>query len=232
MKLSIIVPVWNNWSATKSCLSDLSRLPDDHEIIVADDASTDNTPKLLAKEFPRVKRVRADKNGGFAKNCNRGYAASTGDYVCFLNNDIKVQRNHETWTIPVIEAASRGGLVGPTIGVLGPDFAFITESNKMPTRGYAYMSGWCITASRGVWERLIPQQQTGPFEEAFPMFFEDASLSFAAKELGILLEIVPVPIRHFGHLTTKRLDINGLYRQSRAIFTEKWKTKLNGGLMS
>ena len=41
--LSICIPVFNKFNFTKSCLKDLEKLPNDHEIIVVDNGSTDET---------------------------------------------------------------------------------------------------------------------------------------------------------------------------------------------
>ncbi len=56
------------------------------EIVVADDASTDNTAEVVAR-FASVKYVRRDKNGGVAAARNTGAAASTGEIIVFGESD-------------------------------------------------------------------------------------------------------------------------------------------------
>ena len=65
---SIIIPVYNQSHFTKQCLTDLSYLDSTNEIIVVNNASTDNTIEVLNK-FP-VRVINNEKNLGFAKACN------------------------------------------------------------------------------------------------------------------------------------------------------------------
>jgi len=90
---SIIIPVYNNLINTQSCLEQLSTtLPDEFkgEIIVVDDASSDETVNLLerwAATDKRVKILRNPENIGFIVSCNRGAEAAKSDVLIFLNND-------------------------------------------------------------------------------------------------------------------------------------------------
>ena len=87
MILSICIPVFNKSLFTKECLNDLSNLPDNHEIIIIDNASTDNTKDIVAT-FPRIKYIENKTNEGFAKACNKGFANSTSNNVMFLNRQV------------------------------------------------------------------------------------------------------------------------------------------------
>ena len=69
---------------------------------------------------------------------------------------------------------------------------------------------------------IIPGND-GPFEESFKTYFEDSDLSFRAKQLGMNLKIVPVPVVHFGKATTKKLGVQGLYESAKQKAKEKWK---------
>jgi glycosyltransferase involved in cell wall biosynthesis len=78
-KTSIVVPVHNRASLTRQCLSILtSTLPEDVEIVVVDDGSTDVTPKLLETYGKRLRVVRHDVAQGFASACNEGAEAARG----------------------------------------------------------------------------------------------------------------------------------------------------------
>jgi len=84
--VSIIIPAYNNATLTVGCLERVTRSSAE-EIVVVDDASVDSTPALLPKFEPRIRVIRHARNIGFARSCNDGAAASTGDYLLFLNND-------------------------------------------------------------------------------------------------------------------------------------------------
>jgi len=226
--LSIVIPVWNKFNFTRACLGDLIQLPDDHEIIIVDNASTDETEQVLSNA-KQVIYKRNNENLGFAKACNIGYSLATAPNVLFLNNDIRVQSNFTDWTKPLIEACPRG-LVGPTMGQLDKNLNFVQEANHKLT-GNSYMGGWCLAASREIWSKLhMPREvtQTGMpaaqiFSEEFGIaYFEDTDLSFRARKLGIKMEVVPVPVVHFGKQTSKQLNVHKLYSQARQIFVKKW----------
>lgn len=226
MKCSIIIPIFNNSIHTNQCLSNLNYLSEnDYEIIVVDNNSEDNTQEII-NNYPRVKYIKNNKNEGFARACNKGYKESLGEYVMFLNNDIKVRNNFNTWPEELIKHAD-DKIVGPTGGLLGPDFSFITETKKIVNNRYFYMSGWCLVSSRKIWDRLILDGDEGPFSTEFGLaYFEDTDLSFRAKQLFIKFEIIQIPVHHFGHQTARKMDINKLYTSAKQIFRSKWKDKV------
>ncbi len=60
------------------------------EVIVVDNASQDDTPAQIAVHFPWVRVIASDKNLGFTGGNNRGFAASRGRFVYFLNPDTEL----------------------------------------------------------------------------------------------------------------------------------------------
>ena len=225
-KLSIVIPCYNKWNFTKSCLSDLLKLPSDHEIII-DNGSSDETQKELEK-YNQIVYHRNDINEGFARACNKGYNLATSSNVLFLNNDIRVKSNYDDWTKEIIEKCDLG-LIGPTMGQLDNNLNFVREYNGY-LDGNSYMSGWCLAASKNIWEKLkikrpaiktdiIPQI----FSEDFFCYFEDTDLSFRAKNIGISMHVVDIPVVHFGKTSSRQLNVHQLYLKSREIFIKKWK---------
>lgn len=225
MKLSIIIPVYNNVNFTKACLNDLSKLPDDHEVIVVNNASSDGTEEVV-RSFDKVTYLKNDTNEGFARACNRGYSESTGEYVCFLNNDIRVRSNYEFWTQPLLKAAEDGALVGPTGGLLDSGFNFIKETDSYIENKYFYMSGWNLTALRKTYNSLILPGEIGPFTTEFKTYFEDTDVSFRAREMSIPMKIIPVSVHHFGKMTSKKVGIAKLYQSAKIGFINKWTDRI------
>jgi len=215
MKASITIPVFNKSHFTKSCLQDLSHLKD-HEIIVVDNNSSDNTESIV-KEF-NVKYIKLDNNYGFGKAVNIGFENSNSDILITLNNDIRVNANKENWTDKLIEFADKG-FVGPTVGYLDSKFNFIKESSKIESYPYIYMSGWCICSSRKNWESI---KEKTFFDERFFAYFEDTDLGFRIKEKNINFIIQDVPVFHFGKQTSKQLNTYKLYLESKQKFEDKW----------
>ena len=234
IEISIVTPVYNKWNFTKGYLEDLLKLDRAKvEIIVVDNASTDETSKSI-KEYEKrttnIKVIRNDSNIGFGKACNVGYNASSGKYVVFLNNDIRVKDKFATWVSELVTKCNDNNLVSPTGGKVDPnnDFQFMYETND-PKKDINYLSGWCIAAKREVWNQFIEQDSIykGPFSEQYFCYFEDTHLSFAASEKGIEFCMTEIPVVHFGKVSSKQLNTYSLYKESRETFIKNWKKKIN-----
>lgn len=226
--LAIVIPCFNNWLYTQKALKYLEKLPDNHIVIVVDNGSEDQTKNL--NSVPGREVIHNEVNLGFAKACNIGYARAVElgyENVMFLNNDIKVVERHHNWTTPLIGRARGGEIVGPTVGVLDDNLNFVCEAIKWPTKGHGYLSGWNITASVKVWSHLILDGEIGPFSSEFGLaYFEDTDLGFRAKKMGIRCSVVPVPVKHYGKVTSKKVGLSELYQHAKPIFLKKWKGKI------
>src|SRR5689334_10387363 len=86
--ISIIVPVFNKLDYTTRCLRAIAAHTRDvpHEVIVIDNASSDDTPRALSRRDD-LRYHRNSENLGFAKASNQGAAMATGRFLLFLNND-------------------------------------------------------------------------------------------------------------------------------------------------
>lgn len=215
MRLSFIICVYNKFNFTKSCLNDLSKLKD-HEIIVVDNASQDDTFKI-PELYPHVKYIRNEQNLGFGKANNIGYEQATSDYVCFINNDIRVKENHENWTDALLKRCDEG-LVGPTMGELKADFSFLREVDKQLTSPLSYLSGWCIASSKTNWDKVAKADSGKIWNEKFFAYFEDTHLSFVARKNNIKLIQQDVPVVHFGKITSSQINTAQLYQDSKKTF--------------
>lgn len=228
--LSICICVWNKSLFTKQALKDLVQLPEDHQVIIVDNGSSDDTQEVV-KSFPCVKYLRLEENRGFAVASNIAYGLSEAPNILFLNNDIKVRSNFTNWTETLLKHCD-DGLVGPTMGQLDANLNFVQEANKMLS-GNSYLSGWCLAGSKKVFERLrIPRKPedigTAPqiFSEEFGLaYFEDSDAGFRARKQGIKMQVVDIPVVHFGKQTSSQLNVHQLYTQSRKIFVSKWGKK-------
>lgn len=235
-KLSIVIPVFNKFNFTKACLEDLFKLPDDHQIIIVDNGSSDETVSLANLKKDNFIYHRNDKNRGFVYASNKGYALSSGSLVMFLNNDVRVQRNHSDWTQPIIDILDKNKrtIVSPTIGILDDQFNFIKETTYTgsdkdasfpPKQKNWYMSGWNLTARREDWKELTLPDDEGPFSTEFWSYFEDTDLSFRAKELNFNFKPCSVPVIHFGRVTSSSIGLSQMYTVSRSTFLKKWSNK-------
>lgn len=224
-KLSIVIPVFNKWNFTKSCLNDLSKLPDDHEIIIIDNASSDETVREINSfqdKLSNLVYVRNEENVFHSKACNQGYAISQADVVLFLNNDIRVKSNHQSWTDSLLQSdLLKNSIFGPTMGQLDDKFNFVKEANQQ-LQGHVYMSGWCLAGHKEVLHKLevAPNQV---WSERYPMYFNDTDLSFRAVKLGIDLKTISLTdVVHFGKVSSSQVNVSKLYHEGRAVFLKDW----------
>ena len=88
--LSIVMPVYNVAPYLPRCLESLAALnPPADEIIVVDDGSTDDCPRILAEFAPRLPQMRVirQENGGLSAARNTGLDAARGKYLAFVDSD-------------------------------------------------------------------------------------------------------------------------------------------------
>ncbi|NBD35035.1 MAG: glycosyltransferase, partial [Chloroflexi bacterium] len=73
--VSVIIPNWNGAHHLPTCLDSLAaQTLAEHEVIVVDNASQDNSLDVLAR-YPRVRVLPLDENRGFTGACNAGFRA-------------------------------------------------------------------------------------------------------------------------------------------------------------
>lgn len=95
--VSIVIPNYNGGQIlTKTLVSVVEAAQaywGECEIIVVDDASPDNSVKLIAENFPEIKIVRHDNNKGFAEAVHTGTKSSIYQIIILLNSDVRPDRN-------------------------------------------------------------------------------------------------------------------------------------------
>lgn len=239
---SIIIPVYNNVNFTKLALEGLLQLPNKYEIIIVDNGSDDETPDMVAEllnnadsDKASIMYIGCDRNLGFGRANNKGYKHSNGEYVLFLNNDIRIDDRYEDWPEILIESAKGGNIVCTQGGVLDKRYNFVKEGKGFEQTELWYSSGWCLCASKDTFDKLILDQYShdetdelcdgeawGPWNELFFAYFEDGDLTWRAKELDIDFVEVDIPVHHFGRATGKKLNLNHLYRVSQRKFRKEW----------
>ncbi len=90
MRLSIIIPVYNEKATVLEMLSRVEALPVEKEIVMVDDGSTDGTRELLAALTPgRAVVVMHDKNQGKGAAIRSGLARASGDIIAIQDADLE-----------------------------------------------------------------------------------------------------------------------------------------------
>ncbi len=110
------------------------------EIIVVDNASPDDDPDVIKKEFPEVTLIKSKKNLGFAGGNNIGIRASKGDYILLLNNDTEVPPHFLEPLVDLLES-------NPEIGMVSPKIKFHWNPELIQYAGYTKMNPYTIRNS-------------------------------------------------------------------------------------
>jgi len=114
-RISVVMPNYNHARLLPVSLGAVLRqgVPAD-EVLVLDDASTDNSREVLAAlaaEFPRLKVLPNERNLGVVATMNRGLELATGDYVAFVAADDEVLPGWLERVVPHLERSPGVGLV-------------------------------------------------------------------------------------------------------------------------
>src|SRR5947209_7840348 len=94
MRVSVIVPVYNEEETVAQVLESLSKVPLDLEVVVVDDASTDRTWEILQElrqkePFTTYRFIRHDKNQGKGAGLRTGFGLVSGDLVTVQDADME-----------------------------------------------------------------------------------------------------------------------------------------------
>lgn len=109
---AIAIVTWNSAKEIAECLAPLEALPENWQVWVADNASTDETVKIIEEQFPFVKLIANRENLGFAEACNQIAFGTATDFVLFLNPDSIAAPDALEKSLDEITA-------NPEIGILG-----------------------------------------------------------------------------------------------------------------
>lgn len=193
-RASVVIVSYNAKQQLIACVESVLRsLPEDCELIVVDNASSDGSADAIASEFPDATLIRTDRNLGFAGGCNLTARNQRSKYLVFLNQDTIVQSD---WLEPLLapfEAGEKIGLVTSRILLLNePDrinacgcdihitgFAMCRGMGQ-PRDSYpkpgavAAVSGAAFAIRRDRFDEL------GGFDEDMFLYFEDVDLSWRA----------------------------------------------------
>ena len=132
--LSIITINYNGLKDTCELIESLPTDDDSLEVIVVDNASTQDEASEIENRFPHVMVIRSDQNLGFAGGNNLGIQAAHGKYLFFLNNDtILHQPSAISHLIKRLESSDE-------IGIVSPKIRFSWGSQPIQYAGYSPLS--------------------------------------------------------------------------------------------
>lgn len=221
--LSIVIVSWNTARLLEDCLASILTNPPalEFEIWVVDNASTDDSPRMVHEKFPQVHLIQNRENVGFARANNQAIQRCAGKYVLLLNPDTLIAPGALQSLIDFLDAHSTAGAAGARLR--NPDGSLQISSHPQPTlsREFWRMFHLDVLAPyavypRSKWETNEPQEvdvlmgaclivrkevlnEVGLLDEDYFMYSEEVDLCSRIQDAGWRLYWVPrAELVHFG----------------------------------
>jgi GT2 family glycosyltransferase len=131
--ISVVVVGWNAKHYLELCLESLAKAPPRRsmEVLVVDNASTDDSVQMIEAKFPWVKLIKSSENLGFAKGNNVAIRQCQGHYIALVNPDVIVFPGCLDALANFLDQNPKVGNVGPR--VLNPDMSMQSTCRRFPT---------------------------------------------------------------------------------------------------
>ena len=240
-EVSIIIPAHNKIEVTYLALCSLlvSYNKISFEVIVVDDASTDETRKLETF-VSGIKVIHNKEPQRFIRACNAGAKEASGEYIVLLNNDVEVTSGWLDELRAGFDRFDNVGLTGAKLlypnGRLQDAGGVVWKSGNPlnyghnqnpndPRFSYArqadYLTGAAMMVSKTIWKEL-----GGLSSYLEPMYFEDTDFAFKAREAGYTTWFIPsAEVYHFEGLTSGTDTSSGFKKfqeVNRPKFIRRW----------
>ncbi len=186
MKTAVVILNWNGRKFLEQFLPNVIENSPEAEVIVADNASTDDSVEFLKQNFPQLRIIINNSNGGFSKGYNDALAQIDAEYFVLLNSDIEVTPN---WISPIIQMMDND----PQIAVCQPKILSYFERHKFEYAGAAggFIDRFGYPFCRG---RLFQdlEDDHGQYDDVCEVFWATGAAMFVRadvyKQLGGLDE--------------------------------------------
>jgi len=241
VKISFIIPLYNELELTKICLKSLEETVgrSDIEVILVDDSSTDGTTDYLATLKEPYRVILNQERAGYAANNNKAALVAKGEVLALLNNDLVLT---EGWLAPMLaclEKHKQCGLVGniqlnPKTGLINHAGMFFdlegcpvtARKNRKCFPAEDYSEWNAVTAACVLIRRDVYMEMNG-FDEAYINGSEDIDLCIRLR-LAAYQNYVANKSRIFHHVSSspERHRYNDkntqLLKQKWAVVASKW----------
>ena len=131
--ISILVVNWNTRQFLQQCLESIFNQSSDtpFEVIVVDNASTDDSIQMVKTNFPQVTLIQNSENTGFARANNKAARISRADYLLLLNSDAYLSSGALDQMVRFASASKSVDVLG--VRLLNPDGSFQFSYADFPT---------------------------------------------------------------------------------------------------
>ncbi len=230
--VAVVILNWNGAHLLEQYLPSVIQFSGDARIVVADNASTDNSIRILKEHFPEVDIIRNEENGGFAKGYNDALEKIGSKYYVLLNSDVKVTEN---WLTPLLSVMQETGVAAcqPKIKSLRNPDSFehagasggFLDKNYFPfCRGRIFSK---VEADTGQYDHarevfwasgaamMIEAEvyhEVGGMDEDFFAHMEEIDMCWRIKQLGYRIMVEPLSVvYHLGGATLEYTSPRKIY---------------------
>lgn len=248
MDLSIVIVNYNTKKLTLECIKSIytANILHDFEVIVVDNASSDDSVSAIKKLFPAVRIIKNQENVGFSKANNQAIYISNARYVLLLNSDTIVEKDTLSTIVEFMDVNQDIGAVGCEVNL--PDGTLDKACHRgfpTPEASFYYMMGLAqkyptspkynsyhksylnmievhdidclVGAFMMVRKEVI--EQVGLLDEEFFMYGEDIDWCFRIKEAGWRIVYNPtVSIVHYKGASSRKKPFKIVYEFHRAMY--------------
>ncbi|MES2396384.1 MAG: glycosyltransferase family 2 protein [Bacteroidota bacterium] len=168
------------------------------EVIVVDDASTDDSILFIQQHYPDIKLLVNESNKGFSPTINKGIFAAKHELILALNSDVQLTEIYFIDQLKYFEAPDTFGVMGKIIDLNGAE---IQDGAKYPKTGFKGIKTTInyipVAEGQEMWlpsfflsgaNALMNREklwQLGGFDEIYaPYYYEDADLGIRAWRVG------------------------------------------------
>lgn len=221
-RASVIIVSYNSKRKLMTCLrSVIASLPEDSELIVVDNASTEGNAHDIASAFPEITLIRSQTNLGFAGGCNLGVQHARSKFLVFINPDTSVERGWIESLLAPFERDDKVGLVTARILLMAEPDRLNTCGNNIHITGLTLCRGMGrprdsypqieeVSAVSGAAFAIRHElfEKLGGLDEEMFLYLEDTDLSWRARLAGYATLYTPEScVQHDYELRITRLKV-------------------------
>jgi len=157
VEVSVIIVNYNSGRFLKQCVDSVFDTKEDVEVIVIDNASTDDSVNHLNSAFPdepRLQVISNSSNLGFANACNAGAQRVSGQYLLYLNPDCILDRNAISEMLNLLKHDPTAGMVGGLL--MNPDGEEQGGGRRaVPTPWRSFVRAFGLSRFANRWPKLF-----------------------------------------------------------------------------
>lgn len=191
-KLAVLILNWNGKDLLERFLPSICKYNSDFaNIIVVDNASSDDSVTFLNTEYPEIETIEFDKNYGFAEGYNKAMEMVNYPYVVLLNTDVRVTEN---WLVEPLDFLEKNG----DYAACQPKILDEKEPTKFEYAGASggYIDRFGYPFCRGrIFDDL--EVDAGQYDSVKDVFWASGAALFVRREL--YLEVGGLDASFFAH---------------------------------